>query len=203
MPMSSAIANSAAGCGSASSAAGRARSSARSTARRPGSTTCSRSSAGVLSSDPERSAAAAAASSAWRPSAPMPTGEHARRRARRPDGIDVVAIMTPNEQPPRALRARRSSRPRRDLRQAADHDPGRRARSRAPGAGERPVFCLTHNYTGLPHGPAGARHGPGRRRSARSGRSTSNYVQGHNASLVEGERAAASLALRPDQPAPP
>ena len=74
-----------------------------------------------------------------------------RKEAGRPDGIDVVAIVTPNHlhyaRRPRVPRRRHP----RDLRQAADH-----ARSttrwtlaqavRASGL----VFALTHNYTGYP-----------------------------------------------------
>ena len=62
-----------------------------------------------------------------------------RERAAAPTGSTSVAIMTPNDSHFRAAHGGRSSRPRRDLRQAADDQPRRCARPRTPvsGAGLR------------------------------------------------------------------
>ena len=72
------------------------------------------------------------------------------KRARK-NGIEAVAIVTPNHMHAPAARAFLKRRHPRDLRQAADRDAGARRRSSPKLAAESDaLFVLTHNYTGYP-----------------------------------------------------
>ena len=74
----------------------------------------------------------------------------AKREARRKNGIEAVAIVTPNHMhAPGGARVPEARHPR-DLRQAADRDAAE-ARKLAKAAAESDaLFVLTHNYTGYP-----------------------------------------------------
>ena len=72
------------------------------------------------------------------------------RSGARPDGIEAVAIVTPNHCTAPIARAFLEGGHPRHLRQADDHD---RSPTRSAGAlvaRDRRVFALTHNYTGYP-----------------------------------------------------
>ena len=125
---------------------------------------------GVLSSNPERSRAAGRGLG-WSPERSygdvdaMLAAETAR-----PDGVDVVAIMTPNDShyPARLPLARRGAA--RHLRQAAHDKPRRCPGPREAGAGERPRLLHHVQLLRLPHGASSAGDGRGRRdRGAASG----------------------------------
>ena len=89
--------------------------------------------AGVLSSDPERSRAAPSPSGSSLPA--HTDAPNARERADRADGVDVVAIMTPNDSH-HDTQSRRCSRIRCHLRQA-DHQHARRSPRGALRSAER------------------------------------------------------------------
>ena len=74
----------------------------------------------------------------------------AQARSGRADGIDAVSIVTPNDIHWPAAKAFLEARHPRHLRQAADHDAGRREALAALVAEPARVFVLTHNYTGYP-----------------------------------------------------
>ena len=88
--------------------------------------------AGCFASTPERSRASAAELGVAPERAYGTFAEMAEQERGRPDGIDVVAIVTPNHLHLPAAAAFLDGRHPRDLRQAADHDRGRRG-----GAGAR------------------------------------------------------------------
>ena len=82
--------------------------------------------AGALSSDPERARASAAELHIAPDRAYARFAEMAEAEAKRSDGIDVVAIVTPNHMHAAPARLRREEDPC-DLRQAAHASPGGRA----------------------------------------------------------------------------
>jgi predicted dehydrogenase len=159
--------------------------------------------ASVLSSDPERSRAygrsiGIAPERAYATADDFFAGERAR-----PDGIDVVAIMTPNDSHYALCLAALDAgldiicdKPlTTDLAQA--HDLARRVRESGL------IFCQTFNYTGFPlvrQARAMVRDGDlGDIRLAQV-----NYVQGQNATLREGERddGPAAWRFQPQRAAP-
>ena len=119
--------------------------------------------AGVLSSDPERGRAAAAAIGLPTERA-YPTVEAMLAAERqRPDGIDAVAIMTPNALHFGAAMAALDA----GLDVICDKPLTTSLADAlalvAQGAGDRPGLLHDLQLQRLPDGPAGARHGPGRR----------------------------------------
>ena len=152
--------------------------------------------AGVLSSDPERGRAAAqgiglAADRAYATVEAMIAAER-----RRPDGIDAVAIMTPNALHfPAAMAALDAG-----LDVICDKPLTTNvadaltlaAKVRETGL----VFCLTYNYSAYPMvRQARAMVAAGEIGDVRQIHLT--YVQGHNARLVEADAAGPDLAVRP------
>ena len=149
---------------------------------------------GVLSSNPERSRAAGRALG-WAPErAYGDVDEMIEGETARPDGVDVVAIMTPNDSHyPLACRWLDAG-PGRHLRQAAHHPPGGCPGPRRPGAGERSRLLHHLQLLRLSHGPPGAGDGRGRRdrgAPARPGRVHPAPARG-----APGSRGSRLLALR-------
>ena len=119
--------------------------------------------AGALSSDP---ATARASARDWYIAPDRAYDDFrvmAEREAARPDGIEAVAIVTPNHLHHAAAAAFPRCRHRRHLRQAADHDAGRRRGSGRTYGAERPCLRCDLRLRGLSHGAAGACHGRCRR----------------------------------------
>ncbi|HLT02999.1 MAG TPA: Gfo/Idh/MocA family oxidoreductase [Geminicoccaceae bacterium] len=142
--------------------------------------------AGVLSRNPERSRAAARAIGIPEDRAYADHGELLAREAERPDGIDVLAIMTPNdlhypvarEALARGLDVICDKPLTTKLEDALDLV----KRVRASGL----VFCLTHNYTGYPM----VRHARAMVQSGALGTIRQlhvEYIQGHLASPTEAD----------------
>jgi predicted dehydrogenase len=130
------------------SAAGAMPLSARSTGSPRGSTTSTNWWRDAFPQRPEKALASAADLGV--PRAYASFAEMAAREARRKDGIEAVAIVTPNHMhAPVAMQFLKRRHPC-DLRQAADRDPGRGEAAGQGGRGQRRVFALTHNYTGYP-----------------------------------------------------
>jgi predicted dehydrogenase len=106
--------------------------------------------AGALSSDPERARASAAELHIAPERAYADFEEMAAREAARPDGIDVVAIVTPNHQHAAPIRAFAS----RGIHVICDKPLAHRTEDAealaAMLARTGIVFGLTHNYTGYP-----------------------------------------------------
>ena len=95
--------------------------------------------AGALSSTPKRRQALRRERSASPPTAPMPAFDgDGRRRGRAADGIEAVAIVTPNHMHFGPAKAFLEGRHPRHLRQAADDDARRRAGAGRGEAEERP-----------------------------------------------------------------
>ena len=108
--------------------------------------------AGALSSTADKARGAGAGARAGpRTRTTTTSATMAKREARRKNGIEAVAIVTPNHMhAPVASRVPEARHPR-DLRQAADRDPGRGEEAREGCPAELDVlFVLTHNYTGYP-----------------------------------------------------
>ena len=104
--------------------------------------------AGALSSDPGRAHASAAALHIAPDRSYASFADMAESEASRPDGIEAVAIVTPNHMHFRPAKAFPDAHPR-HLRQAADpplEDAVTWRARRASGA----LFAVTHNYTGYP-----------------------------------------------------
>lgn len=142
--------------------------------------------AAVLSRNPERSRAAARAIGIPEDRAYADHGELLAREAERPDGIDVLAIMTPNdlhypvarEALARGLDVICDKPLTTKLEDALDLV----KRVRASGL----VFCLTHNYTGYPM----VRHARAMVQSGALGTIRQlhvEYIQGHLASPTEAD----------------
>jgi predicted dehydrogenase len=143
--------------------------------------------AGVLGRNPERSRAAARAIGIAEERAYADHRELLTREAARPDGIDVLAIMTPNDAHYPAARDALD----RGLDVICDKPLTTRLedaldlvrRVRASGL----VFCLTHNYTGYPM----VRHARAMVRSGALGTIRQlqvEYIQGHLAAATEADR---------------
>jgi predicted dehydrogenase len=143
--------------------------------------------AGVLGRNPERSRAAARAVGIAEERAYADCSELLTREAARPDGIDVLAIMTPNDAHHPAARDALA----RGLDVICDKPLTTRLedaldlvrRVRASGL----VFCLTHNYSGYPM----VRHARAMVRSGALGTIRQlhvEYIQGHLAAETEADR---------------
>jgi predicted dehydrogenase len=143
--------------------------------------------AAVMSRNPERSRAAARAIGIAEERAYADHGELLAREAERADGIDVLAIMTPNDMHYPVARDALA----RDIDVICDKplttnladalDLVRRVK--ASGL----VFCLTHNYTGYPM----VRHARAMVQSGALGRIRQlhvEYIQGHLAAPTEADR---------------
>ena len=96
--------------------------------------------AAVMSRNPERSRAAARAIGIPEERAYADHGELLAREAERADGIDVLAIMTPNDTHYPIARDALAQRPRRDLRQAVGHESRGRARP-GPAGARKAAWC--------------------------------------------------------------
>jgi predicted dehydrogenase len=143
--------------------------------------------AGVLGRNPERSRAAARALGLAEERAYADHGELLAKEAARPDGIDVLAIMTPNDAHYPAARDALAL----GLDVICDKPLTTRLedaldlvrRVRASGV----VFCLTHNYTGYPM----VRHARAMVQSGALGTIRQlhvEYIQGHLAAPTEADR---------------
>lgn len=143
--------------------------------------------AGVLSRNPERSRAAARAIGIAGDRAYADHAELLAKEAERPDGIDVLAIMTPNDAHYPAARDALA----RGVDVICDKplttnledalDLVRRVRESGL------VFCLTHNYTGYPM----VRHARAMVQSGALGTIRQlhvEYIQGHLATATEADR---------------
>ena len=143
--------------------------------------------AGVLSRNPERSRAAARAIGIAEDRAYAEHGELLAKEAARPDGIDVLAIMTPNDAHYPAARAALA----RGLDVICDKPLTTKLedaldlvrRVKASGV----VFCLTHNYSGYPM----VRHARAMVQGGALGAIRQlhvEYIQGHLAAETEADR---------------
>ena len=119
--------------------------------------------AAVLSSNPERSAAAGRALGLAEDRAYPDVDALFAGEADRADGIDVLAIMTPKPPAPPGRRPGAGGRLGRDLRQAADHHPRRCGGSGRPGADVRTGLLHDLQLHRLSDGPPGAGDGARRR----------------------------------------
>ena len=143
--------------------------------------------AGVLSRDPERSRAAARAIGIAEERAYADHAELLAKEAERPDGIDVIAIMTPNDAHYPAARDA--------LARGLDVICDKPLTTSLEGAldlvrrveASGLVFCLTHNYTGYPM----VRHARAMVRSGALGvirQLQVEYIQGHLAAETAADR---------------
>ena len=143
--------------------------------------------AGVLSRDPERSRAAARAIGIAEERAYADHAELLAKEAERPDGIDVLAIMTPNDAHYPAARDA--------LARGLDVICDKPLTTSLEGAldlvrrveASGLVFCLTHNYTGYPM----VRHARAMVRSGALGvirQLQVEYIQGHLAAETAADR---------------
>ena len=143
--------------------------------------------AGVLSRNPERSRAAARAIGIAEERAYADHAELLAREAERPDGIDVLAIMTPNDAHYPAARD--------GLARGLDVICDKPLTTSLEGAldlvrrveASGLVFCLTHNYTGYPM----VRHARAMVRSGALGvirQLQVEYIQGHLAAETAADR---------------
>ena len=131
--------------------------------------------AGALSSTPEKARRSGAALGLDPARIYADYETMAQKRAARTDGIEAVAIVTPNHVHAPAGRGLPQGRHPRHLRQAADDDAeGRAAASRSSRRPSGLIFAADPQLHRLSAGAAGARDGRRRAISARSGSSRPN-----------------------------